>query len=84
VSAALFWILRAYVVAYAFVALFFAVLIVPALLKRFWSTVVVPWAHAPSRYSDALAWWSSDDGRQAVGRDFAGLRLQPVPVRTRR
>jgi hypothetical protein len=84
VSAALFWVLRAYVVAYAFLGLSFVVLIVPAVLKRSWSAVVVRWSHAPSRYSGAPASWTPDETREIVGREFAGLRLQPLPVRTRR
>ena len=60
VTAALIWVLRAYVAFYSFLGLFVGVLMAAGLLGRFWSTRH-NWHHVPSRYSDALARSPSSD-----------------------
>jgi hypothetical protein len=53
VSAALHWVLEAYIVFYAFVGLFVVALLLAGLLGRCWSTLVDCWARL--RVTDALS-----------------------------
>jgi hypothetical protein len=55
VSAALHWVLWAYIAVYAFIGLFVVALLVAGLLGRCWSTFVDCWARVPGRFTDALS-----------------------------
>jgi hypothetical protein len=55
VSAALHWVLWAYIFFYAFIGLFVVALLAAGLLGRCWSTIVDCWARVPGRFTDALS-----------------------------
>jgi hypothetical protein len=87
VSAALIWVVRAYVAFYGFVGLFLLVLIVAVRSARAWSTIVERWRDVPTRFSAVLARTSSAgvvrwEPRRA--RRVVDVRLQQAPVPTRR
>jgi hypothetical protein len=86
VSAALFWVLRAYLVFYSLAGLFVVALIAVGVLGRLRSAVAGRWGDVPSRFSDASSGWSSNwaDRGPTVVRPLAAPRLQPVPVRSHR